>query len=42
MMMVNLRDPNSDYDEEDNNMISTGEMMVSPDSIFSSDTVDTS
>jgi len=41
-MMVNLRNPNFSFDEEDNNMITTGEMIVSPDSIFGSDTVDTS
>ena len=40
-MMINLRNPNSSYDEEDNNMISTDEMIVSPDSIFSSDSADT-
>jgi len=44
MMMVNLRNPNFDIDdeEEDSSMITTSEMVVTPDSIFGSDNVDTS
>jgi len=41
-MLVNLRNPNLDYDEEDDSsMITTSEMVITPDRIFGSDTVDT-
>jgi len=42
MMMVNLRNPNFNFDEEDESqMITTGEK-IEPDAIFKSSEIDTS